>query len=205
MKKSKVDTALTKQRIVDAASALFLTKGFAEVAIADVMASVGLTPGGFYRHFASKDELIAVANRAANEQLFQYYDEAVAGMGPMDAIEAFVQLYLYQVQNKTSPDLCPLANLGSELRHTNEHIRSVAMEGHQRLVNAFAALTGELEIPDHVSVADSIVSIIVGAVTLSQVAVDSVVADSILASAQATVHTLLQTSLTTARSLPEAA
>jgi TetR/AcrR family transcriptional repressor of nem operon len=204
MKKSKRETVDTKRRIIAAASTLFLEKGFCDVGIAEVMAAVGLTTGGFYRHFESKDELIAEANRAANEKLFGFYDSAVVGLGPLEAMEAIVDLYLDQTQNNESPDLCPLANLGSELRHTSDHIREVAMEGHQRWVGALAAFAAELEIPYYARVADAIVSTIVGAVTLSQLAVDPVIADAILNNARATVHTMLLNSVTESEAVEEA-
>jgi TetR/AcrR family transcriptional repressor of nem operon len=47
----------TRQRIVTSAARLFNRKGFAEVTISEIMTAAGLTHGGFYRHFRSKDEL----------------------------------------------------------------------------------------------------------------------------------------------------
>jgi TetR/AcrR family transcriptional repressor of nem operon len=55
MRKSKVETAKTRERIVKAAGAEFRANGISEAALARVMAAAGLTHGGFYRHFASKD------------------------------------------------------------------------------------------------------------------------------------------------------
>jgi TetR/AcrR family transcriptional repressor of nem operon len=47
----------TRQRIVTSAARLFNRKGFAEVTISEIMTAAGLTHGGFYRHFRTKDEL----------------------------------------------------------------------------------------------------------------------------------------------------
>jgi TetR/AcrR family transcriptional repressor of nem operon len=191
MKKSKLDTAETKRRIVSTASTLFLQNGLAETGIADVMEAAGLTQGGFYRHFESKDELIAEANRVANAKLFDFYSAAIEGKQALEAMEIIARLYLYQSQGNELETLCPLANLGSELRHANDHIRSVAMEGYQRLAETFTMMAKQVGIADHASVADSIVSTIVGAVTLSRLSVDKVTAESILENALATVRTLL--------------
>ena len=61
MRKSKAETAKTRERIVNAAGAEFAASGISEAALARVMAAAGLTHGGFYRHFASKDQLVLEA------------------------------------------------------------------------------------------------------------------------------------------------
>src|SRR5260370_40849955 len=61
MRKCKVETAKTRERIVKAAGAEFAANGISEAALARGMAAAGLTHGGFYRHFASKDQLILEA------------------------------------------------------------------------------------------------------------------------------------------------
>ncbi|NGZ83739.1 TetR/AcrR family transcriptional regulator [Duganella aceris] len=189
MKKSKADTAETRLRIISIASNLFLTKGLADTGISDVMSAAGLTQGGFYRHFESKDQLVAEANRAANEELFRFYSEAIQGMAPAQAIETIVHLYLNQACGPGA--LCPLANLGSELRHADAHIREVAMEGRLQLMEVMAAMAQRLGIAEPHGVADAIVSAAVGAVTLSQLIDDPVGAQSIRDHAQDAVALLL--------------
>src|ERR1700684_2423410 len=61
MRKSKVETANTRERIIKAAGAEFMANEISEAALARVMAAAGLTHGGFYRHFASKDQLLQEA------------------------------------------------------------------------------------------------------------------------------------------------
>lgn len=203
MKKSKADTAETRLRIISIASNLFLTRGLADTGIADVMTAAGLTQGGFYRHFESKDQLVAESNRAANEELFSFYSASIEGMAPADAIETIVRLYLNQVRGAGS--LCPLANLASELRHTNAHIREVAMQGRLKLLDTIAAMVEQLGIADPAGVADAIVSAAVGAVTLSQLMDDPAGARAILDHAQSAVATLLASSPKTSEQLGRAA
>lgn len=191
MKKSKVETAETRKRIISVASQLFLEKGLAETGVAEIMAAAGLTQGGFYRHFESKEQLIAEANRSANETLFDSYQAAIKDKEPGEAMLTISSLYLTQVEREDAKALCPLANLGSELRHSNEHIRTVAMEGYQRLVAAFTMLAKEMGIANHSCVAGAIVSTIVGAVTLSRLAVEPVMASDILENADFVVRALL--------------
>ncbi len=73
MRKSKQETALTRERIVKAAASEFRQHGIVATGLADLMSAAGLTHGGFYRHFDSKDQLVAeasaVASAATTEQL----------------------------------------------------------------------------------------------------------------------------------------
>jgi AcrR family transcriptional regulator len=61
MRKSRKETAKTRERIVKKAAHAFMRDGIAESGLLNVMASAGLTQGGFYRHFASKDQLVSEA------------------------------------------------------------------------------------------------------------------------------------------------
>ena len=65
MKVSKEQMAENRERILDVAAQLFREKGFDGIGVADLMKSAGLTHGGFYGHFASKDELMAEASARA--------------------------------------------------------------------------------------------------------------------------------------------
>src|ERR1700681_3532545 len=61
MKVSREQTAENRERILDAAAQLFRERGFDGIGVADLMKSAGLTHGGFYGHFSSKEDLIAQA------------------------------------------------------------------------------------------------------------------------------------------------
>jgi len=66
MRKSKQETALTRERIVKAAASEFRQHGIVATGLADLMSAAGLTHGGFYRHFDSKDQLVAEASAVAS-------------------------------------------------------------------------------------------------------------------------------------------
>jgi len=191
MRKSKADTADTRKRIVTMASRVFLTEGLAATGIADIMAAAGLTQGGFYRHFESREHLIAEANAVANERLSAQLDKAVEGQAPREAIATIVSNYLNQLQSGDPDCLCPLANLVSELPHADAQIRATAASAHQALVGRIAALAEKLGQAEPRAVADAIVSTMVGAVTLSKLAPDAAAARYVLSNAQKTVDLLL--------------
>lgn len=191
MKKSRSDTAVTRRRILSTASRLFLERGLADTGIASVMAAAGLTQGGFYRHFHSKEELVAEASRMANEDMFEIYDGAVRTLPPRAALRTLVDLYLRQAELDDQGMLCPLPNLGSELRHADRTVRHAAMDGHQRIVKLVGTLTAQLDLPEHEAVADAIVSTMVGAVMLSRLALDPLAVETIRDSARAGIDTLI--------------
>ena len=67
MRRSREETARTRRRAVKAAARLFRERGIDAVSVGDVMARVGMTAGGFYRHFENKEALAAEACAAAFE------------------------------------------------------------------------------------------------------------------------------------------
>src|SRR4051794_41787109 len=71
MRKSKAEAAETRKRIVAAAAAEFRKNGIVATGLADLMKAAGLTHGGFYKHFESKDQLIAEACAEAGGGVFR--------------------------------------------------------------------------------------------------------------------------------------
>lgn len=196
MRKSKADTAETRKRIVAVASNVFMKRGLAATGIADVMQAAGLTQGGFYRHFDSKEQLVAEASAAAFAELFGMFDACTAGKPPQEALQMIVQRYLNQLKVEDAVYLCPLANLGSELRHGDAQVRTAAGDGYAGLVKLVAAHLMRMDVVDYVAVAEAVVATLVGAVSLSRLPVDPVAADAILANAERTVQALLSKAAT---------
>lgn len=191
MRKSKAETAETRKRIVAMASRVFLDRGLADTGIADIMAAAGLTQGGFYRHFESRESLLAEANTVATDRLIERLSEVTADKPPRKAIETIVDIYLHQLDQKDREYLCPLANVGSELSNSDAQIRASALDGHQRLVALLAGHAQRLGLTAPADVADAIVSTMVGAVTLARLAPDAKAASTILSNASRTVQLLL--------------
>jgi TetR/AcrR family transcriptional repressor of nem operon len=191
MRKSKAETAETRKRIVAMASRVFLDKGLAATGIADIMAAAGLTQGGFYRHFESREHLIAEANTVATDRLLERLAEITADRPPREAIETIVDIYLHQLEQKEREYLCPLANVGSELSNSDAQIRASALDGHQRLVALLAGHAQRLGLTAPADLADAVVSTLVGAVTLARLAPDAKATATILSNAGRTIRLLL--------------
>ena len=169
MRKSKSEAAATRERIIATASRLVLEKGLATVGMRDLMQAAGLTPGGFYRHFASRDVLIAEAIRAAFDRLLIMLESEIANKIPAKQLEVIVSIYLGQSQTAIqveAPYLCPLAQLGAEMKHSAPVIQAAGFEGYGRLTKLIARCLP----PVSSSTAEFMVNTLVGAVTLAGLA-----------------------------------
>jgi TetR/AcrR family transcriptional repressor of nem operon len=105
--------AETRERILDAAAAAFRADGVDGIAVGDVMSRAGLTHGGFYAHFASKEELVAEALRHASRQTTRKFDRTAATAGA-DALRAVIDSYLDAAHVAHPERGCVVAALGAE-------------------------------------------------------------------------------------------
>src|SRR3954453_17956877 len=93
MKVTREQAARNRERILDAAAQLFREHGFEGIGVADLMKEAGLTHGGFYGHFSSKDDLIAQASaRELTRYLAQLSDFAERASD--DSLAAVASAYL---------------------------------------------------------------------------------------------------------------
>lgn len=187
MRKSRAETAQTRGRIVLTAAKMFLEKGLSGVGMRDIMGAARLTQGGFYRHFASREQLIAEANGRAFDQLLEMFVNEIQGMPPPEALKKIVAIYLGQSRGKKQAYLCPLAMLGAELSHSDQQVRAVAINGYQRLVQLVADQLRHLSRREALARASGMVSALVGAVTLAEIASDRATANAILSNARALI------------------
>src|SRR5258708_38759124 len=88
MKKSKKEAAETRQRIVKTASAEFRRNGINGTGLSDLMSAAGLTHGGFYRHFDSKDQLVAESCAAAVDSMVESLTSALSRKTKRSGLEA---------------------------------------------------------------------------------------------------------------------
>jgi TetR/AcrR family transcriptional repressor of nem operon len=138
MRKSKLEAAETRRRIIKAASAEFRRNGIDTTGLSGVMSAAGLTHGGFYRHFDSKDELVAEACAAAMESSGQTNEALACDGDGKDALEAIVTNYLCQDHRDNLSEGCLLPGLGSELARSDDKIRAVATAGFLKFVDLIA-------------------------------------------------------------------
>jgi TetR/AcrR family transcriptional repressor of nem operon len=183
MRRSKQEAAETRRRIISAAAVEFRRNGINNTGLSDLMAAAGLTHGGFYRHFQSKDELVVEACDAAVRSMVDKFAAAAAGKSAQSRLEAAAARYL-SVNHRDDPAHgCPLAALGSEIARCDEGVRSAATNGFLRLVEIIAAQY-EGTRPDLARQrALTAASMMIGALTMSRIVTDPELSSEILSQA----------------------
>src|ERR1700745_1942625 len=94
MRKSKRATGETRERIVKTAGAEFRKNGINQTGLSELMAAAGLTHGGFYRHFHSKDQLVAEACAPAVEPELESFLAVLSHEDKANVLEAIAATYL---------------------------------------------------------------------------------------------------------------
>jgi TetR/AcrR family transcriptional repressor of nem operon len=132
MKVSREQAAENRERIVQVAAKLFRERGFDGIGVADLMKAAGLTHGGFYGHFASKEDLAAKASGRALEETLQYWSTAIE-KAPDEAFLRIVNRYLSEGHRDAPGRGCLVAALGSDVGRQARPVRRVVTDG----INAF--------------------------------------------------------------------
>jgi TetR/AcrR family transcriptional repressor of nem operon len=186
MRRSREDAAETRRRIVEAASRLFRGRGIAAVSVADIMSDLGLTVGGFYRHFESKEALVVEAIEAASNETTSRLAKTGAGPAGAKAVSSLFHNYLSKAHRDHTERGCPVAALCSEVAHESLPTR----EAFTRSVERLLEIVGSLAPDDTKGGRDRRlreVASMVGAVVLSRATSDRALADDLLRVVRASV------------------
>jgi TetR/AcrR family transcriptional repressor of nem operon len=178
MRKSKAETAETRKRIVETAAKAFRKRGIAATGVAEIMASAGLTHGGFYRHFDSKDQLVTEALSATEKNLVRD-SLAAAGQGPRAMLDVF-QDYVTQAYRDNVEDGCPLAAMGSELVRADDATRHAATTSFRKIVETVAPFLRSGDDAEGMDTALSLLTNMVGALTIARMVDDRALSNRIL-------------------------
>jgi TetR/AcrR family transcriptional repressor of nem operon len=131
----------TRERILGSARKLFNRKGFAEVTIDDVMALAGLTHGGFYKYFDTKEELYAEAITqftTCEPEKWQTAHFDPSARGP-DLARMIVNAYLSQEHFDDRDGSCPMIGLPSDVARGGETVKAAYRQVLEMMVGAFEA------------------------------------------------------------------
>lgn len=189
MRKSKSDTARTRERIVETASKQFRRHGISDAGLSRVMAAAGLTHGGFYRHFASKDHLVTEACDKALLSLTDGLAAHIAGKSPNHALPLLLEKYLSRTHRDQPATGCVLAALGSELARSDAATRDASTNGFLRLAGLIARQLKTLPADEAQDRSLAIAAAMVGAITLSRIITDARNSNALL---RATKNYILQ-------------
>jgi TetR/AcrR family transcriptional repressor of nem operon len=184
MRKSKQEAARTRERIIKAAARQFRRNGIVATGLTDLMAAVGLTHGGFYKHFESKDQVVAEACADALGSTIETMTAVASRRSSGGGLEATAATYLSTAHRDHPSDGCLLAALGSEIARCGERTRAAATDGFLKLVDTIAG--GFRKTPANVARRRALVAVstMIGALTMSRIVTDPKLSAEILQVAQ---------------------
>lgn len=122
----------TKQSIIQETLKLFSLKGFSSTSINDILAATGLSKGGFYNHFKSKEDLffavLELARQIWRERVLNGLDQVKQ---PLDKICRLLENYrdLYLIDKENIPGGCIFINLAIELADKHPHLANTMNQG----------------------------------------------------------------------------
>ncbi|VTZ26710.1 Transcriptional regulator, TetR family [Methylocella tundrae] len=170
----------THRRVVEIAAQRFRAEGIDSVGVASLMADAGLTHGGFYAHFPSKEALVKEALIAAIGSSFAYDNEAEA-TAPLN-LRAFIDFYLSPAHRDKPATGCAVATLGAETTRRPRATRNAFNKEAQRFVARIASGLPEEASPEHkLAKAYGVFAQLVGSLQLSRIVTDKTLSDEVLA------------------------
>ena len=181
--------AATRERMIGAASRSLRRHGIAGTGVAAVMAEAGMTHGGFYAHFPSKDALTAAAITASFGDSRIRLMSRSGDMAPVDALGDWIETYLSPRHRERPERGCALPVLSAEAARGDVATRAALAGG---LAELGAWVRGRLEAldrPEPGATANSMVAEAVGALMLSRVLGATPESDALLAGARASLRT----------------
>ncbi|MCZ7594919.1 MAG: TetR/AcrR family transcriptional regulator [Hyphomicrobium sp.] len=178
---SKETMARHHDEIVTAASRLLRERGIEGTSVADLMQAAGLTHGGFYRHFDSKDALVAEAAQSIYDNLVQGLATKAEKLGEADAVADYVEKYLTRHHVSHPGAGCVMAALGVEAARQGADVQRVFANGTQRTIDKLAAGLSGTPAERRVKAIRTLATL-VGAVVIARAVGEGALSEEVLAS-----------------------
>lgn len=185
---SKHQSELNRAAITQASSRLLRERGIVGTSVADLMGAAGLTHGGFYGHFDSKDELAAEACKAAFAASVDRWKKRVAeAHDPGAARSAIIDAFLSVKSRNTPGQSCPTSTLAGDVAReaADAPIRAAFATGLEDLLKILESLQGSGSPGIDRRAASADLALLVGAQVLARATAQSPLSEEILAAARA--------------------
>jgi TetR/AcrR family transcriptional regulator, transcriptional repressor for nem operon len=166
-------------RIVDAAARAIRRSGYDGTAVAEIMKDAGLTHGGFYAHFASREAMLAEAADRAGAESVAALTRVVAAAPPREALQALLRAYLSKAHVEGAETGCPLAALGSEMPRQAPEVRRAATRRIKEMIDLVGRQSPDWGQPGAHEHALVTVATMVGALLLARAVDDRRLSDAL--------------------------
>jgi TetR/AcrR family transcriptional regulator, transcriptional repressor for nem operon len=173
----------THDRIVHAAARAIRRSGYSGTGVADIMKDAGLTHGGFYAHFDSREAMLAEAADRAGAESVATLERIAAAAPPEKGLQALTRAYLSKEHLEGPDSGCPMAALGSEMPRQAPEVRRAATRRIKEAVDLVARQLPDWGKPGAHEQALATVSMMVGAMVLARAVDDPKLSDAIRSAA----------------------
>ncbi len=170
-------------RIVQAAARAIRRSGYSGTSVADIMKDAGLTHGGFYAHFDSREAMLAEAADHAGAESVATLERVSASAPREKALQALIGAYLSKDHLEGAETGCPMAALGSEMRRQAPEVRRAATRRAKETIDLVARQLPDWGKPSAHEQALAILSTIVGAMMLARAVDDPKLSDALRSAA----------------------
>ncbi len=169
----------THERIVEAASRAIRRNGYDGAGVADIMKDAGLTHGGFYAHFASREAMLAEAADRAGAEAVAASARIAASAPPANALRSLLQAYLSKAHVHNAENGCPVVALGSEMPRQAPAVRRAATRRIKEMIDLVARQSPDWGQPGAHERALATVATMVGALLLARAVDDPRLSDAL--------------------------
>lgn len=180
-----------RERIVKEAAKAIRAKGPLQVSVAGVMSKAGLTHGGFYAHFASKDALIEAAIAQMFNQVMARWDKDNQGLTAQQQLAGYIDFYLSPWHRDNRAQGCPVSALASETPRMPAACQAEFARGIERIRWMIFRQLTEMGVGDPKTTAISVSAELMGSLSLARCEPDRKASDALLESARKTVKARL--------------
>ena len=170
----------TRERVLSEAARVLRTEGPERLGVAEVMSRVGLTHGGFYAHFRSKDDLVVAAMEFAFSDAQRMLEQALEGRKPQEVLGTFLASYLSLAHRDCPERGCPLAALSADLPRISDQARALYATGARRLTKRLQRLLEACGLGDAELLASSVLAELVGSLSIARAVPDASEAERLL-------------------------
>jgi AcrR family transcriptional regulator len=174
---------ITHERIVEVAARAIRRSGYDGTGVADIMKEAGLTHGGFYAHFPSREALLAEAADRAGSEAVALSEQIAASVPPEQALPSMVRAYLSKEHREAIETGCPVSALGSEMPRQAPVVRRAATRRIKEMIDVVARQLPDWGQPGSHEQALMTVATMVGTMVLARAVDDPKLSDSFLEAA----------------------
>jgi TetR/AcrR family transcriptional repressor of nem operon len=173
----------THDRIVETAARAIRRSGYDGTSVADIMKEAGLTHGGFYAHFASREAMLAEAADRAGAEAVAASSRVAATAPPEQALQVLLRAYLSKEHVKSPEMGCPVASLGSEMPRQAPEVRRAATRRIKEMIDVVSRQLPDWGQPGAHEHALVTAATMVGALVMARAVDDPKLSDALLKAA----------------------